>query len=148
MSELTQQEIDDWSEGKSAAEIADAWQKDSAKLRESLGIQVEDLPRGRGTATVENVLVSKIAEIDAQRETEEAEQRWREVGEAQAQNDAEGMACQRRFLERHPEFIPSEEAGNQLREAYLEIDPDATEWDDTVLEKAYCNMLVEKLELA
>ena len=146
MSELTQQEIDDWAEGKSAAEIADAWSKDTAKLRESLGLTPDDLPRGRGDAAVEDAIVSKLEENEAQRQAEEAEQHQREVRIAQAQNDAAGREVQRRFLERHPEVVPSPELGDRLLAEYLEIDPDATEWDDLTLEKAYSNLLVQNLE--
>jgi hypothetical protein len=146
MDDLTQDEIDNWAEGKSLEEIADAWHRDSTKLRSDLGLTAEDLPRGRGDIAVENAIVSKLEENEAQRQAEATKQYQREVRIAQAQNDREGREVMWRFLERHPEYVPSEELGNRLRDEYLAIAPDANQWDDTTLEMAYSNLLIEKLE--
>jgi hypothetical protein len=143
---LSPEEVEEWCEGKSLEEIEDAMRRDSSHLREALDIGIEDLPRGRGIAAVETVIEAKLEEHDAQQQAEAAEQHQREVMAAQARNDAEGLAAQQRFLARHPEFTPSLESGAKLQEAYLAIDPDATEWDDTVLEKAYCNMVVDEFK--
>jgi hypothetical protein len=150
---ITPQEIEEWCEGKSLEEIREAMTRDNTHLREALDIGVDDLPQGRGENAVEDVIVSKIEHVEAeaqrQREEEEAEEAEREAERerhAAAARVEQGREVQRRFLERHPKFIPSEELGNQLRDAYLAIDPSATEWDDVTLEAAYSNLLVEKLE--
>jgi hypothetical protein len=146
--DLTQDEIDEWAEGKTLEEIGNAWNKDATHLRESLGISLDDVPRdARGVITgsaVEDTIVSKLEEVNAQRQAEEAAEAERqERAEARAREE-EGFACQRRFLERHPEFVPSLEAGNKLRDACLAMG--MTEWNDVDLEAAYSNLLVEQLE--
>src|SRR5437879_13041262 len=69
---ITPAEIEEWCEGKYLAEIQEALARDNAHLREAIDIGVDDLPHGRGENAVEDVLVSKLEQIDAQAATEEA----------------------------------------------------------------------------
>jgi hypothetical protein len=94
------------------------------------------------------VWLDEAAEREAEEADRQRQQEDEEAAEARADRHArneEGLAVQRRFCERHPEFVPGEELGNRLRDAYLEINPGATEWTDLDLERAYCNLLTEGL---
>jgi len=87
------------------------------------------------------------AEVDAEQQAAEAETL------EQLKYDA-GLEVQRRFLERHKDFVVNEENGTRLRDLYLALweerhsDSESIQplWDDTLLEEAYTSYLEESFQ--
>jgi hypothetical protein len=142
--ELTQEEIDRWAEGKSLQEISDAWSLDAKRFRDGLGLTNDDLPQGRGEHSIEDAVIQRAETIRENQEAAEAERESRREEQAAKARYADGLEVQRRFCARHPEFVPSPEAGKRLYK--LMEQAGETTWTDEGLEAAYSNMLVEDLE--